>query len=326
MSSSGGARKRVATKVDAKKASLTPKSDTVEKPILPDFNPLLPKYQFDEHDQTIDFALSAKRVKHSDAYEPNSHSFAAETRRIGLLQALSLCANASIDTRTVIIDMYGSIRTFNMLMQLSERSKKKYVYVLAYGQFTPKDGNRYTSGDLEAMLKKARLSHRISVILIELLPGSFYSHLTTIREKIYNLGPKCPRYMLLGDVYQVSSSTTETIPISHQHFTQTVLSSLLALPHHSSFDELLLAFKEQPELDLVLKSKVAEDIEASFKEKFAVTWGTVSTVIDYQNIYAKRYKLETSEVKRLISYLTAPVIIHQDLARISYKILSVDYC
>lgn len=220
MSSSGGARKRVATKVDAKKASLTPKSDTVEKPILPDFNPLLPKYQFDEHDQTIDFALSAKRVKHSDAYEPNSHSFAAETRRIGLLQALSLCANASIDTRTVIIDMYGSIRTFNMLMQLSERSKKKYVYVLAYGQFTPKDGNRYTSGDLEAMLKKARSSHRISVILIELLPGSFYSHLTTIREKIYNLGPKCPRYMLLGDVYQVSSSTTETIPISHQHFTQ----------------------------------------------------------------------------------------------------------
>lgn len=220
MSSTGGARKRVAIKVDAKKASLTPKSDKVEKPILPDFNPLLPKYQFDENDQTIDFALSAKRVKHSEAYEPNSHSFAAETRRIGLLQALSLCANADKESRTVIIDMYGSIRTFNMLMLLSERSKKKYVYVLAYGQFTPKDGNRYTSGDLEFMLNKARSSRRVSVVLVELSPGSFYNHLTKIREKIYNLGLNCPRFMLLGDVYQVSSSSTETIPISHQHFTQ----------------------------------------------------------------------------------------------------------
>lgn len=110
-----------------------------------------------------------------------------------------------------------------------------------------------------------------------------------------------------------------------QSFRKCVLSSLMALPHHACIEEVWRVMKDVPEMDVEIKGKIQAYIENKFKEKFSVTWGSVSTVVDKCNIAESRYHMETAAFNSVFEALCLPCEKSYLFAKNSYEVLKTDY-
>jgi len=118
-------------------------------------------------------------------------------------------------------------------------------------------------------------------------------------------------------------------------YKKVVLSSLLALPHHSDFANLIYHMESISDIDLSEQStekpkfyeQIIDEIKTSFYHKVLVEWGSMSEICDTKSdVILNRYKLVPAQMNYVLDSFMIPAV--QDdprLAELLGRILAVDY-
>jgi hypothetical protein len=118
-------------------------------------------------------------------------------------------------------------------------------------------------------------------------------------------------------------------------FRKVVLSSLLSLPHHLCFENLIYTFENYSDIDLsaqdvsrfLFYEEIKKEIEDSFIHKNLVDWGSKSEVIDEQIYVAtRRYKITYEDLEYFVACFAFPAVQNDErFVKVSNSIYGVDY-